>query len=544
MLISRINIIHCLFLALLCFICYANSTHNPFIWDDESLIVNNQTLHDWRNISFFFTPNAWPTDFSNFYRPLQLVSYCIDYQVWRLNPFGYHLTNILIHTFNCILLYVLLVLLLHHGWASFIGSMIFTVHPLHVEAVTYISGRADLLAAFFILFFFITYTITAKHFEINERESFVRLSFRVIVLIISFLCALGSKESAIIIPLMLIVWHLFLFDIKAKTVLLISFISCGFISLVYGIWRMQGTVFNMFDIYSFSFIERFSVAVKSFALYCALIVAPIGLHMERMIMPPEKYFEISFLFSLLWVLVFIIALVWIIRKSRIASLGLLWFVVMLLPVLNIVPLNATFAEHWMYLPFIGLSIGTGVLILKIKPLIHKNILIWVIVFLVIIFSARTIIRNRDWHDPIHFYEETLRYNPTNIKILYNLGTAHLKAQNAESAINRYRNIISVVAFKPLITKGGGSRLLLRRLLTKVYNNMGNAFVLKEDYEMALNYYGKSLELSPNHELSHLNLAMLYYRTGRIKEAREQFLEVLKLNPHNEKAQLYLERLKN
>ncbi len=132
-------------------IVYANSFSNSFVWDDELLVTSNRSITSLRAPGRFFTAELAPKIGGNFYRPLQSLSYAFDYLFWGLRPFGYHLTNLLIHLANAIFIYFILLILTRRRLLSSLTSLLFLVHPIQTEAVTYLSGRADILAAFFLL---------------------------------------------------------------------------------------------------------------------------------------------------------------------------------------------------------------------------------------------------------------------------------------------------------------------------------------------------------------------------------------------------------
>ena len=153
---------HIAILIIIVFACYFNVLGGAFLWDDSSLVVNNELIRDIRHIPKMFAFDAWPTEFASFYRPIQLVTYGIDYAFWKLNPVGYHITNSLIHCGVVVLLYFLLAMFFCNRRNALLCSLIFAVHPIHTEAVSYISGRADILAALCMLFFVLYYSQLIK----------------------------------------------------------------------------------------------------------------------------------------------------------------------------------------------------------------------------------------------------------------------------------------------------------------------------------------------------------------------------------------------
>ncbi|MFN3966660.1 MAG: hypothetical protein ACK4JE_03055, partial [Endomicrobiia bacterium] len=134
------------------FVCYWGALKNPFIWDDEETVVSNQFIRKWSNLPKIFTYSLFGEKFSgaSFYRPIQTASYFIDYAFWKLNPAGYHLTNLLIHILNTFLVFLIFrklpVLNEFKITKAFFISLIFLIHPVQTESVVYVSGRGDLLA--------------------------------------------------------------------------------------------------------------------------------------------------------------------------------------------------------------------------------------------------------------------------------------------------------------------------------------------------------------------------------------------------------------
>ena len=156
---SKLVYISCALIMILGLAVYANSLGGEFLWDDHHLIEDNMTINRWSKVTRVFT-----TDIAsgaggkyNFYRPLQIISYMFDYWLWKLNPIGYHLTNILLHILTALCLYWLINLIFKQPMLAFLSSVLFVVHPVHTEAVAYISGRADSLALLFMALCFIFY---------------------------------------------------------------------------------------------------------------------------------------------------------------------------------------------------------------------------------------------------------------------------------------------------------------------------------------------------------------------------------------------------
>ena len=190
-----------LLIIILGFAVYANSLHGEFIWDDNHLVKNNPHIKSWSHLPKIFTESIGRSATgvkSNGYRPLQTFSYLINHSISGSNSIrSYHLTNALLHVFVALCIYWLINILFRDRLLSFLTSVFFVVHPIHTEAVAYISGRADSLAVLFMLLSIIFYV---KYLRSD------RLILNICVCL-SYVFALLSKESSLILPLLLLLCH-------------------------------------------------------------------------------------------------------------------------------------------------------------------------------------------------------------------------------------------------------------------------------------------------------------------------------------------------
>src|SRR3990172_10667433 len=141
---------------------YLNSLSNQFVYDDKFTIVTNYFIKTWNNLPSLFNKDYFKFSGELSYRPVVPLSYFIDYTLWKLNPFGFHLTNTLLHTLNSVLLFLLLKRIFNCQTTSFLATLIFSCHPVLTEAVNAISYREDLLATTFFIGAFLLYMKTSK----------------------------------------------------------------------------------------------------------------------------------------------------------------------------------------------------------------------------------------------------------------------------------------------------------------------------------------------------------------------------------------------
>ena len=211
------------------FLCYLPSLKSDFVWDDVVYVKGN--LEDLKNFSpdlSFFIPKQKENKKSGYFgiwRPILYSSWAFDAKVWGSSPFGFHLTNIILHSFSTVLLFFLCHLILKQFnikeslKISGFASLIFAVHPVHVETVSFISARSDLLCSIFILLSMIFFVLTYKRF------------YYILISIPFFYLALLSKETAIVLPFLALSFVL-IKDYKNKTLSRIPLPLIGIFMLV------------------------------------------------------------------------------------------------------------------------------------------------------------------------------------------------------------------------------------------------------------------------------------------------------------------------
>lgn len=499
---SRSVVLSIVLIGVLTFLVYANVLTGEFIWDDVFLVKNNLYIRDFSNAPFIFIDDIGQgagKEYS-FYRPLQTFTYMIDYKFWKLNVAGFHLTNILIHILTAVSLYFLIFLIFRDSLLSMLAGILFAVHPIHTEAVSYISSRADSLAALFMILSSILYISDLR----LKRFSLYVLS------LLSFALALLSKEMALILPLVLLLYH---YSLKEK-VEFSKLVPAGVITFLYIALRFSLLKDSLLKVsFPTTALERFPGFFAALFRYIKLLVLPFGLHMEYgyKIFPwdnPEVLLGLA-TFFILALFAFSQRI-----KNRLIFFSIVWFFALLIPHANLYPINAYMAEHWLYLPSIGFSLIIAGLFAKvIRTYALKVFGVIAFVALVGFYSSLTVEQNLYWLNPITFYERTLECAPESTSVYNNLGFLYQERGDYEKALFSYQRAIEIDPEN-----------------IEAYNNLGNLHTLKGNYKEAEFSYRKAIEIRPDYVKAYNNLGSLYNDIEKSSQAVTVFKKAIAFNP--------------
>lgn len=510
-----------LFLTLVGLITYLNTFANSFVWDDEILIVGNGYIKSFSNIFKIFTVDTfhWTTG-SNFYRPLFSLSLMLDYHLWKLNPLGFHLTNFILHLLNTFLIFYLINFLVSNLRISLIAGLFYLLHPVHTQAVTYISGRADLLAVFFVLCSLLFF---AKNLYFASMFSFI--------------CGLLSKEIVLLLPLSLILYDYCFGNISKNIKRHITFFV---IAMIYLLLRTKFLPFNPEGMLSQSLFIRLINLPKVIIFYLSLLFIPWNLRIERPF-PLSNSFDLSVLFPLLLLLI-IFSWIFKHRRKKILLFSSLWFFLNLLPVTNIIlPLNAVIAEHWLYLPSIGffiiLAIGIDKLLLKdsfvFGQRLSRQFKMIILVAVISALGLLTISRNFEWRNPMILFESTLKLskdeeNPKDTRVHFNLGTAYLDNGLYDQAITEFNQALKGLPFPRC---------------KRAHYQLAIAYLAKSSDKEAKEELLKAIEADPNYISAYYLLGSLYKKEGDIEKAKETWQKLIKIKPINPKDEVLIKKAK-
>ncbi|MCX5678112.1 MAG: tetratricopeptide repeat protein [Candidatus Omnitrophica bacterium] len=482
---------------------YANSLNGKFVYDDHILVKDNALIREWPISLKLFTTGFGISGYmkSSFYRPLQMITYAMNYHSWKLSVIGYHLTSILLHILVALCIYWLIDILFNDKTLSFLTAIFFVVHPLHTGVVNYISSRADPMYLFFMLISLIFYI----------KSSRANNAIHYIIMASSYLLALLSKENSLILPALILLYH---YTFKEK-IRLKEFLSISGITFIYILLRVTVLKYLMTgSISNSTLLQRIPGFFAAITDYIKLPFLPIGLHMEYgapifSFIDPKVICGIAILITLIFLAVKTV------KTNRLTSFSILWFLVTLIPVSNLYPINAYMAENWLYLPSIGFFlILSRFLIEAYRKERYRILTITLAVLLLAFYSYLTIIQNDTWREPVPFYERILKYAPGSPKVYNNLASIYDEAGRKEEAIAMYKKAIEI-----------------NPNYAEAYSNLANRYNEAGRKEEAIAMYKKAIEINPNYAPAYSNLANRYNETGRKEEAIAMYEKSIEINPN-------------
>jgi tetratricopeptide (TPR) repeat protein len=496
-------------LCILCFIVYLNSLNNNFVLDDKFLIINNPLIKSLKLFPLIFQKDIFEyggvvCPSNKMYRPLQLLTYSIDYRIWRLQPLGYHLVNLLLHLINAILVYYLLLYISGNNKFSKIIGILFLIHPIQVSVVSYISGRADLLASLFMLLSIILFL------------KFIQSKLKIYYLasLTCALLALFSRENALLLFLFIGLIAI-LYTEKGKKYWLYAS-SFILLNLFYILWRVF--LFGHYAIIIHPvYISLLSRMVNFFNIiieYIFILIFPLDLHMFRTTPFIQSYLDIRLYSVIIFILLFAILIIRI-RNNKLLLFGALWFLIGIIPTFILMDgyhgLNeAMMSESWLYLS----SIGFFVLFISTILSIFKKLRRVLIVCFIVFYSCLTIINNAYWENDFILHKNILDNSSESNYLRINLIVFYIDSHLYEKAASEINKFSIYYPDNPY----------LYHIWGYYYFNMGQI-------DKAIDYFHKAIYKEKRFSHAYFYLSLCYRELKQLDKAIEYALEFYRINPY-------------
>ena len=461
--------LRCLLLALFGAGVHIPALQGQLIWDDLYLARDNPFIKSPLLVLEAFRHYLFPDSYAGHYRPLQNISYIFDYLIWNTDSYGYHLSNVLWHAGSGILLYFLLRELFRSfgtQWlaksggilsqavaarlsgAAFFFALLWVVHPVHSAAVDYISGRADSLAFFFACVGWLLFIQARRTPRPWVRRVFYGLA------ILSGLLTLCSRESGCLWMLVFLLYTLCFeakLNRKGKVTVLAA---CLAIAAAYaGLRQLPESRPSTVVSAGYSPVTRAVLMLRSLGDYGRLMVLPWNLHMERSVTDPVAHMSrddwrgsirLEYL-SLAGAGLLAIFALGAFRKGagqKARIFGASWFLLTYLPISNLFELNASVAEHWLYLPSVGFLIFIAGVVFELPARFRRGA-VALACLAVVALSARSAVRSSDWVDPETFYQRTFLAGGASCRVGVNLAMLYSKRGEYGKAETILRKVLRV-----------------------------------------------------------------------------------------------------
>ncbi|GIK84267.1 MAG: membrane protein [Patescibacteria group bacterium] len=524
---------------------YIFSLSNSFVWDDEQFIYNNEYVKNFQ-IKKILTENtvAGAGETSTYYRPLTTLSFAFDHAIWGLNPFGFHLTNTLLHLGTGLFLFFYLRILRFSRITSLVISSIFLIHPLQTEAVVYANSRGDSMYSFWAMLSLLSYALLLikKYPKIIIYD--LELTYGKIALfcttIFGYAFAILSKEIGIATLGLLAISLLFV-NIQNKkvsfktvlqktlenklatvTVLTTILIACLYLFFRTSIIAIPTTQNQFFagTSYGESMYVRLHTFTQAIWTYFGLIIVPYPLHMERTLaileQPVSTYLIATIVLCIS--LGFFSVLEYKKSKTIYIAFGTMWFFSMLVPVSGIIPVNGFIYEHWLYLPIIGFCIALYGLFNTVTPRKYidplKNVLQGILILILFLYSILTIRQNYIWGDPIRFYNYTLQFSQS-ARLHNNLAMAYAENGDYQNAIEQYTKAIALGDYYP-----------------QSHHNLGNTYLAIGEVELAKKEFSTAIRMNENFMPSYIPLIKIFLQEQSYENAITLVDKLIATSPQN------------
>jgi len=527
---NLIPILICLGLAILTVIIFWSLKDCGFInFDDPIYVYENHYVQsglNWNSIIQAFSSELAKR--SGHWHPITWLSWMLDYQIFGLNATAYHLTNLIFHVMNTILLFLVLRQMTKKLWPSAFVAALFAIHPLHVESVAWISERKDVLSTFFWMLAMGAYSYYVEH--PGFRRYFLVLLF--------FVLGLMSKPMLITLPFVLLLldywplqrfgenkpadpeykWSLVYTLLWEKVPLFALIILSSIVTYVAA--QIGG---GFVSIESIPLNVRIGNAFVSYVAYIGKMIWPNNL---AVLYPhPGEFILWQFFGSILLLIAITVAVIWMVKKAPYLATGWLWYIGTLVPVIGIVQAGPqAMADRYTYIPLIGLFImvAWGVPDLLRKWNHRKEILLASSVLIILCLSIITWTQVGYWQNSITLFDHTLKITDYNWQIHYDRGITYYSLGNYKQAIEDYSRAIEI-----------------RPNYAEAYTNRGVAYYSLGNYKQAIEDYSRAIEIRPNYAEAYINRGNAYSRLGNYKKAIEDYGRAIEIKPNY--AEAYINR---
>jgi Tfp pilus assembly protein PilF len=513
---------------------------NDFVeWDDYENLISNQKFRGlgWNQLRWMFT-----TFHMGPYQPLSWLTLGLDYSIWGMDPVGYHITNVLLHSVNAVSLYFvsrrLLTLALpesdgKESWpvilSAAFAALCFALHPLRVESVAWATERRDVLSGSFYLWTIYCYLRAGSKFNDN-----VALRHWMSAAFILYLLTLLSKATAITFPVVMVLldiyplrrltWNLGQWFVPAARNVWREKIPFMAVAVMFASIAVLGQqqVSAVKSLGSYGIEQRLAQVVFGTSFYLWKTVAPIGLSPLYEIPPNFSLWDSAVLIAGLVTVAVSVSLLLFRDRCPAALVGWLYYLAVLAPVLGLVSTGPQLvADRYSYLSCMSLAVLAGGALLFFLPGSHQTpvslptatMIGATAVAMIIGLACLTWRQTVFWRNTETLWTRALEINPNSSFPHYNLARYIARSGRYEEAMRHYREALAI-----------------RPDDADSHNNLGLLLAMNGELKEAVEHFDDALRVDPGYAKAHFNLGRVFVRQGRVDEAIEQFQRALLLEP--------------
>lgn len=526
--------------------------HDIVYWDDPHYVTENA------KVSEGLTPAGIVWAFTTFtcsnWHPLTWISHMLDVSLLGMNVGRHHLVNAVLHVLNSLLLLILLHRMTGRLVPSVLASVLFGVHPLHVESVAWLSERKDVLSTFFWFSSTWVYVQYARSSEGWQRVAALGL----------FLLALLAKPMAVTLPftlLLLDVWPLRRLPldrgwprfITSLLPLLKEKVPFFLLTVAHCVVTAMAQRSTMASLTSYSIWLRFGNAVTSYVAYLVKTVCPVGLSCFYPMRAEFPAWEVVAAVSLLIFTTFLV-LRYLGSRPHLAF-GWFWYVGTLVPAIGIVHVGAqAMADRYTYVPLVGIFVAMAWLwdSWRSRGFAHNVVAVGLAAGVVLASSVASFRQTGLWRDSVTLFEHALHVTRPNPTVHHCLGIAYFRARRHDEAIQQLRLALRLfpgfhdarfqlgkILYWKRDIDGAGEQFsaILHPSKEAAYchYHVGNALMERGDLERALFHYRRALFFGPETSKHHNKIGSVLLELDRPGTAEAEFSAAVRLNPQNAEA---------
>lgn len=518
------TLILCIFIAAAALVAFSEVQNHDFVnYDDYRYVVENEHVNAGLTSAGLLW--AFTNTEAGFWHPLTWLSHMADCELYGLNPKGHHMSSLVLHIINSIVLFLALNGMTRRTWRSGYVALLFALHPLHVESVAWVSQRKDLLSTFFwvaAMWGYGRYAVRPSLpwyllclllFLLGLMAKPMLVTFPFVLLLLDYwplrrtpftTLHPASVPEGVAVPRVSLAWLL-----REKIPFLI--LGCAFAALAFWAEKSIGALPSLS---AFSLEQRISNAMISYVAYVQKTFWPLHLSVLYPLPQVFPFYRVAACFLLLAVVCGTVVLA--ARKRPYLFTGWFWYMGTLVPVIGLVQIGShAMADRYTYVPLIGLFLilawGVPELVRRLGA--ERSVLRPVAAAVIVLLGLSTWQQVRHWKDSITLFTSALEATQDNFLAHKNLGFILVLRGRYQEAEHHYREALRI-----------------RPNYTEIHYHLANLLDILGRDEEAVHHYDWVIAANPRLERPHFNLGNIFLRQGRIKEAERHYREALKINP--------------